>query len=52
MDTNIFLKSVLADGDFYSLLALRSSDNGRIQKFYPTIGHLIDGSVAFDAEGL
>ena len=51
METNIFLKSVLADDGLYSLLALRSSDNGRIQKFYPTIGHLIDGAVAFDEKG-
>ena len=42
METDIFLKSVLADGGLYGLLALRSSDNGRIQKFYPTVGHLID----------
>ena len=51
METNIFLKSVLADDGLYSLLALRSSDNGRIQKFYPTIGHLIEGAVAFDEKG-
>ena len=51
METNTFLKSVLADGDFYSLLALRPSDNGKIQKIYPTIGHLIDASKNFDAEG-
>jgi len=51
METDIFLKSVLADDGLYSLLALRSSDNGRIQKFYPTIGHLIDGAVAFDEKG-
>ena len=51
METDIFLKSVLADDGLYSLLALRSSDNGRIQKFYPTIGHLIDGAVAFDKKG-
>jgi len=51
METNIFLKSVLADDGLYSLLALRSSDNGRIQKFYPTIGHLIEGAVAFDKKG-
>jgi len=51
METNIFLKSVLADDGLYALLALRSSDNGRIQKFYPTVGHLIDGAVAFDEKG-
>lgn len=51
METDIFLKSVLADGGLYSLLALRSSDNGRIQKFYPTIGHLIDGAVDLDEKG-
>ena len=51
METNIFLKSVLADDGLYALLALRSSDNGRIQKFYPTIGHLIEGAVAFDEKG-
>ena len=51
METDIFLKSVLADGGLYGLLALRSSDNGRIQKFYPTVGHLIDGAVAFDKKG-
>jgi hypothetical protein len=51
METNTFLKSVLADGDFYSLLALRPSDNGKIQKFYPTISHLIEASQNFDAEG-
>ena len=51
METDIFLKSVLADDGLYSLLALRSSDNGRVQKFYPTIGHLIDGAVAFDEKG-
>jgi hypothetical protein len=51
METDIFLKSVLADGGLYGLLALRSSDNGRIQKFYPTVGHLIDGAVAFDEKG-
>ena len=51
METDIFLGSVLADDGLYSLLALRSSDNGRVQKFYPTIGHLIDGAVAFDEKG-
>ena len=51
METDIFLKSVLADDGLYSLLALRSSDNSRVQKFYPTIGHLIDGAVAFDKKG-
>ena len=33
------------------MLAIRSSDDRRVQKFYPTIGHLIDGAVAFDAKG-
>jgi len=51
METDIFLKSVLADDGLYSLLALRSSDNGRIQKFYLTIEHLINGAVAFDEKG-
>jgi hypothetical protein len=51
METNTFLKSVLGDGGFYSLLALRPIDNGRIQKFYPTIGHLIDEATTLDNDG-
>ena len=51
METDVFLKNVLADDGLYALLAIRSSDDRRVQKFYPTIGHLIDGAVAFDAKG-
>ena len=51
MDTNIFLKSVLADGGLYSLLALRPIDNRKVQKFYSTTERLIDASQNFDAEG-
>jgi len=51
METNTFLKSVLGDGGFYSLLALRPIDDGKLQKFYPTIGHLIDGATTLDNDG-
>jgi len=51
METDVFLKNVLADDGLYALLAIRSSDDRRVQKFYPTIGHLIDGAVAFDSKG-
>ena len=51
METDVFLKNVLADNGLYALLAIRSSDDRRVQKFYPTIGHLIDGAVAFDSKG-
>ena len=51
MDTNIFLKSVLADGGLYSLLALRPIDSRKVQKFYSTTERLIDASQNFDAEG-
>ena len=51
METDVFLKNVLAGDGLYALLAIRSSDDRRVQKFYPTIGHLIDGAVAFDAKG-
>ena len=51
METDVFLKNVLADDGLYALLAIRSNDDRRVQKFYPTIGHLIDGAVAFDAKG-
>jgi len=51
METDVFLKNVLADDGLYALLAIRSKDDRRVQKFYPTIGHLIEGAVAFDAKG-
>ena len=51
METDVFLKNVLADDGLYALLAIRSKDDRRVQKFYPTIGHLIEGAVAFDSKG-
>ena len=51
MNTKEFLQRALAESGYYCLLALKSSEDRRIQKFYDSIDQLIAEANNFDSAG-
>jgi len=51
MNTKEFLQRVLAKSGHYCLLALKSSEDRRVQKFYDSIDELIAEANNFDSSG-
>jgi len=51
MNTKEFLQRALADSGLYCLLALKSSENRRVQKFYDSVDELIAEANNLDSAG-
>jgi hypothetical protein len=51
MNTKEFLQRALAKSGYYCLLALKSSEDRRVQKFYDSIDELITEANSFDSAG-
>ena len=51
MNTKEFLQRALAESGYYCLLALKSSEDRRVQKFYDSIDQLIAEANNFDSAG-
>tara|TARA_R110001599_G_scaffold4141_2_gene21875 strand:+ start:2206 stop:5028 length:2823 start_codon:yes stop_codon:yes gene_type:complete len=51
MDTKTFLQNTLGSEGHYCVFAFRTEDDRRIQKFYPSIDHIVDVAQNLDSQG-
>ena len=51
MTNTTFLEHVLGDSGNYCMVAIRTEDDRRVQKFYPTISELADAAAHYDNDG-
>ena len=51
VDTKTFLNRVLSGNGNYCTFAFRTRDNKRLQKFYPSVDHIVDVASNLDQEG-
>ena len=51
MDTKTFLESTLGNDGYYCLLAINKKTGHKPQKFFDSVGHLIDEATEYDDKG-
>jgi len=51
MDTKTFLESTLGNDGYYCLLAINKKTGHKPQKFFDSVGHLIDEATEYDGKG-
>tara|TARA_R110002153_G_scaffold134370_1_gene283690 strand:- start:218 stop:3019 length:2802 start_codon:yes stop_codon:yes gene_type:complete len=51
MNTEVFLSKTLGNEGYYCLFASRTAEGRRVQKFYDSLGDLVDAAYKYDEDG-